>query len=157
MASIEAERQSTSWGVVTALLLWLVAAGELARAAMRRPWPGFPPWAADGVAVILAVLWSAAGIVLLLRRRGPAFAKAAWMLSVASPLAMIVHALVTRFGGSWWGLLYFPAALLAVFALVRTWGSGEFTRLRARVRAEAPPTIEDASGGMHSVNKARER
>ncbi len=135
----------------TAIGLGLLALGELLRIAWHEPWPGIPPLASNIVAVFLAVLWCATGAALLLRRHGRFIVGAAWLLSVATPFSMLVHALVTRSGGSWWGLLYLPAALVAAIAIARVWGNGEAARLRRNLRATAPPTVTDPSGGEHEV------
>ena len=145
------EQRSSRWGLATAAFLWLLGAGELARIALQRPWPGFPPSASHGASAFLAGLWFATGVVLLLRRRSTFLANAAWLLGLAPPFSMLVWGIITRSGGSWWGLLYVPAAVLTTIGLSRTWGAGEFARVSAKVRAAQPPTVTDPSGGTHHV------
>jgi hypothetical protein len=133
------------------VFFWLLGAGELARIPLQRPWPGFPPTVSHWFGVFLAALWILTGAVLLLRRRSPFLANAAWLLDLAPPFTMFVYGIIIRSYGSWWGLLYLPAAALAAIGLSLTWGGGEFSRLSAKVRAAQTPSVTDPSGGTHHV------
>lgn len=111
-----------AWGAMVVLGAGIVAEGT--RVVGDRPWPGFNPMWSHAASVLLVLLWSASIASIVLRHRSRAFARAAWFLAIVSPISMVVHASVTRVGGSSVGLVYFVGAAALVFALKRTFDRG---------------------------------
>jgi hypothetical protein len=119
---------SAGAGALCALLL-AAAALEASRVVFGAPWPVDDAVFSHIISIGLAALWSAAAVALLLRDRSPAWATVAWTLSTLAPAAMVLHALFTRFLGSWVGLLFLPAAIAAAVLAKKTFDRGETVRL----------------------------
>lgn len=108
-------------GRYAALAVAILAAGVLAEGTrLVDPWPGFSPAASRVVSVFLMGLWAATAAVVIRRSRREREATRAWAFATSAPLAMFIHATVTRVGGSWIGLAYAAAAVGLAFVLKRT-------------------------------------
>jgi hypothetical protein len=118
-----------------AVLLFVCAALEGSRIALGVPWPVDDPVYSHIISALLAGLWSAAGIAILLRERSSRWAAIAWTLGIAAPAAMVLHALFTRFLGSWAGVFFLPAGIAAIVLLKRTFAHREMDRLRSFLHA----------------------
>lgn len=116
-----------AWGAMVVLGAGIIAEGT--RVLGSRPWPGFRPIWSHAASAVLALLWSAAIVSLLLRHRERLFARVSWFLAILAPISMLAHASVTRLGGSTVGLLYYVGAALLVFTLKRTFDRGARHRL----------------------------
>jgi hypothetical protein len=139
--------RSRAFGWLAAALFAAAAAAELTRVALGAPWPGFPAWASNAVGTVLATVWLVGTLMLLLRRRSPGLARAAWMFGIAGPILMVLHAMVTSAGGSRVGMLFLLAAVVAMCLLRGTFDPGEYGRLRARARGEPRPDVPEGAGG----------
>jgi hypothetical protein len=104
----------------------ILGAGTLAEGArLIEPWPGFTSTASRVISVFLMALWLATAVAVLGRNRAQlmakqAMAKQAWAFAIFAPLAMFIHAAVTRVGGSSIGLTYMAAAVVLAFLLKRS-------------------------------------
>jgi hypothetical protein len=102
----------------------------------------FPPLPSHVVGALLAVLWTATAVTLLLRDRGRTLAKVAFVSAVLSPIVMGVHGLVTGGALDPLGLCYLPLALALALLLKGALGNGELLRLRRRHHLDEDAGLE---------------
>jgi len=126
------EQHSSSlyqWGAVALLVLGIAA--EVPRLFLDATWGRFGPILSHGESILVATIWAAAAVTLPLRDRNGALANAAWILSLAAPAAMVLHAVLTvALSGVHYGLAYVAGAALLSFLLKRTWDGRDFDRAR---------------------------
>jgi hypothetical protein len=120
-------RRTRHYGYFSALLLTCVATVELTLVATGHAWTRLSERNEHIVMVPLAIFLLTTAAAILLRARGPHFALAAWILSITSTLALVLHSLVFL---AW---PYLPVAALLAYLLVRLF-SGEWDALRALSR-----------------------
>jgi hypothetical protein len=122
----------------------ILVAGVLAEGArLIAPWPGFSPGASRVVSTFLIVLWATAAIAVVARGRRRSMASVAWAIALSAPLSMLVHAAVTRVGGSWLGLPYMAAAAVLGLLLKRS-----FVGSRSPIiDVDSAPALPGASTG----------
>ncbi len=120
------------FALAVAVILLAVAVGEIARIVVDNPWGVFPAWASHTVGAVLAAVWAATAVMLLLRHRARAFAKGAFVLGIMSPVLMFVHGVVTGGAFDRLGLCYVPLAAAVALLVKGAFGSGELLRLRRR-------------------------
>jgi hypothetical protein len=130
------------FALLAAALLLPLAAFELGRVVLNRPWGVFPPLPSHAVSVLLAVLWSTGAVAMLLRDRARLVAKLAFVAGVLSPIAMLVHGLVTGGVLERWGLLYVPLAAALAVIVKQVFGDGELQRLRLRHHLDEDAGLE---------------
>ena len=137
--------RSTKYAIAACIPLLAGAAVEGARLLFDAPWRGVAEWNSDAISVVLVALFVGAAGALLLRRRSARYADVAWMLALVAPIAMGVHACVTRVLGNPIGMLYFAGAVLAGFCIKRTLDRGELARLRELGGHRAVASLSHAS------------
>jgi hypothetical protein len=117
-----------------AALLLLAAGFEIARVVAGMPWGGFVPWVSALISCLLAALFLATVASFFLRRRRPGFESPAWILALASPMALFAHGVVTRAAKDELGIAYMVGAVLVAFLIKRSYDRGELTRAVAHAR-----------------------
>lgn len=144
--------RNSKYAVGASVLLLLGALAEVARVIFDVPWRNIAEWTSDAISITLTCLFVATAIALLRRRKSALYARVAWMLAIVAPVAMFVHASVTRVLDNPIGMLYLVGAALTGLAIKRTLDHGELERLRAAPPGSGRPRRERRAfvpGGMH--------
>jgi hypothetical protein len=130
------------YGIAAATVLFGAAALELGMIAAGYAWTRFSWRHGHVMGAVLATFFVASGVTILLRNRSERWMRAAFLLGVASALALFTHSLVGL------GVVYLPVAFVQVFLL-----RGAF---RGEIRGPRGPsrTMEEPEPGEYVGRQA---
>jgi hypothetical protein len=141
-ASVATTPRNRHFALAVAAVLLAGAFVEISRILTDRPWGVLPSTASHAAGAVLAALWTVAAVSLLLRHHGRVLAQTAFVLGIASPVAMLAHGLITGAVFARIGLLYVPLAAALALLVKGAFGSGELLRLRREHHLDDDPGIE---------------
>lgn len=116
---------------VIASVAILVAAVAAESLRFAWPWPNVPAFHSYTVSSAVIAVLALAIPALVMRRQSGRLAVAAWTFSFAAPVALFLHAMMTRIvANSYLGFGYLAVAAALAFTLKRVWDGSELARAR---------------------------
>jgi hypothetical protein len=152
-AHVASSPRNRHFALAVAAILLAASFVEVSRIVVQRPWGVLPAWASNAAGAVLASLWTLAAVSLLLRDRGRVWAKAAFVLAIASPAAMCAHGLITGAVFAPIGLCYVLLAAVLAMLVKGAFGRGELLRLRHEHHLDDDPALE--ASARHAAGSQR--